>query len=113
MVITTREIGGVVILDIEGDITRSRPLYLHQVVKTQLNQGKDRILLNYEKMGFIDSSGVGELVSSHTSVNNLGGELRLARISDKLRLILEITGLINVFSVHDSVDAALAGFLRK
>ncbi len=112
MVVRTREIGGIVVFDIGGDVTRSQPLLLHQAVKTMLEQGKIRILLNFEKMGFIDSSGIGEIVASHTSVTNIGGEIKLARISPRLRLILEITGIIEVLSIYDTVEAALADFTR-
>jgi anti-anti-sigma factor len=113
VVVTSREIGDVVVFDIEGNVTRSRPLHLHEAVKSRLEEGKVLILLNFEKMGFIDSSGVGELFSSFKSITDLGGALKLARISPEFRLILEVTRLIEIFRVFDTVDDALADFSQK
>ena len=82
MVIDKREKNSVVIFDIDGEIRRSdiTDVTLHQLVKEELEQGKKHILLNFEKVGFIDSFGVGEILASYISTHNLGGKLKLARI---------------------------------
>ncbi len=114
MVITTREVGDVTVIDVEGDIKRSQVVTttLHQVVKSRLEEGQRNFALNFEKMDFIDSYGVGEIIASYHSINSLGGELKLARISKKLRIVFEITKLIDILEVTDSIEAALESFGR-
>ncbi len=115
MMVHTREIGDVVILEIEGDIKRSLEVAaptLHAVVKARLEAGWSKILLNFEKAGIVDSFGVGEILASHISTVNVGGVLRQASISQRLSLIYDITKLKDVFNVHLTVDDALAAFSR-
>jgi anti-anti-sigma factor len=110
MDIQTREVGGVVIFDIDGEITRPAEAMLHQFVKSQLEKGKRNIVLNFDKVGFIDSFGVGEILASYVSIHNLGGHLKLCRISKKLYVIFQVTGLIKVLEVFENCDAALKTF---
>lgn len=83
MIITTREINDVVIFDIEGEFRRSdvKEPSLPEFVKAQLDNGKKKLLVNFEKLEFIDSFGVGEILASYISVNNHGGALKLAAYS--------------------------------
>jgi anti-sigma B factor antagonist len=105
---------GIVIFDIEGELKRSDivDVTLHQLVKDELEAGKRHILLNFEKVPFIDSFGVGEILASYISTHNLGGKLKLARISKKLFLIFQVTMLTKVLDIHDEEDAALQSFLK-
>jgi anti-anti-sigma factor len=114
MVITTREFGDVAVIDVDGDIRRSQvaTTTLHQVIKSRLEAGKRNFILNFEKMDFIDSYGIGEIIASYHSINSLGGELKLARISKKLRVVFEITKLNDILEVTDSLEAALESFGR-
>jgi anti-anti-sigma factor len=115
MVIDKREKNSVVIFDIDGEIRRSdiTDVTLHQLVKEELEQGKKHILLNFEKVGFIDSFGVGEILASYISTHNLGGKLKLARISKKLFLIFQVTMLTKVLDIFDEEDLALRSFLKE
>lgn len=114
MMINKREKNSIVIFDIEGEIRRSdiTDVTLHQLVKEQLEVGKKQILLNFDKVEFIDSFGVGEILASYISTHNLGGKLKLARISKKLYLIFQITMLTKVLDIHDEEDSALQSFFK-
>ncbi len=114
MVIKTRESGNVVIFDIEGEIRRSDGMQttLHSQVKSHLDRGRRNVLLNLENVGFIDSFGVGEILASYISTQNLGGKLKLCRISSKLLLIFQITMLHKVLDIHEDCGQALESFDR-
>jgi len=114
MVINKREKNSIVIFDIDGEIRRSdvMDVTLHQLVKEQLDAGKKQILLNFDKVEFIDSFGVGEILASYISTHNLGGKLKLARISKKLFLIFQVTMLTKVLDIHDEEDSALQSFFK-
>ncbi len=113
-VFTTRPVGDVVVLDIEGElsVTTSPVPTLHDVVKTHLEMDKRRILFNFEKVGFVDSFGVGQMISSYKSTHDLGGRFKLCRLSDKLNYIFQVTGLIKVFDVYSTEEAALDSFAK-
>lgn len=114
MMINKREKNSIVIFDIEGEIRRSdiTDVTLHQLVKEQLEVGKKQILLNFDKVDFIDSFGVGEILASYISTHNLGGKLKLARISKKLYLVFQITMLTKVLDIHNEEDSALQSFFK-
>jgi len=112
MVIKTREQDDVVIFDIEGEIRRTDTVQetLHGLVEAQLNRGRRNILLNLAGVEFIDSFGVGQILASYISTQNLGGKLKLCRISHKLLLIFQITMLHKVLEIHEDCDKALGSF---
>jgi anti-sigma B factor antagonist len=114
MVIRKREKEGIVVFDIEGEIKRSDviDITLHDLVKSVLDEGHRFILLNFEKVGFIDSFGVGEILASYISTHNLGGKLKLTRISKKLYLVFQVTMLTKVLDIFEDEDAALRSFPR-
>jgi len=105
---------GVVIFDIDGEIKRSDiiDITLHQLVKDELDGGKRYILLNFDKVPFIDSFGVGEILASYISTHNLGGKLKLARISKKLFLIFQVTMLTKVLDIFEEEESALESFFK-
>jgi len=115
MVIHKREKNNVVIFDVEGEIKRSDTIdvTLHQLVKEQLDTGKKHILFNFDKVEFIDSFGVGEILASYISTHNLGGKLKLTRISKKLFLIFQVTMLTKVLDIFDEEDSALQSFFKE
>lgn len=115
MIIKKRQQGPVAVFDVEGEIKRSEASdqTLHQTVKEQLETGGRHILLNLEKVRFIDSFGVGEILASYISTQNLGGKFKLARISKKLFLIFDVTMLTRVLEIFDSEEAALQSFPKS
>ena len=115
MEINAREKGDIVIFDIEGEIRRSdiSDITLHQLVKNQLDSGKRNILLNFQNVEFIDSFGVGEILASYISTNNLGGKLKIAKISKKLYLVFQVTMLTKVLEIFDDEEVALDSFNKE
>lgn len=111
---TTRAIGDVVVLNIEGEFSRTTSPVptLHEIVKSHLGTGKRSILFNFEKVGFVDTFGIQELISSYTSTQNLGGRFKLCRLSDKLYYIFQVTGLIKVFDIYPTEETALESFAK-
>ena len=83
---------------------------LRNTVKELVGKGQKKILLNLGEVNYIDSAGVGELVSAFTSVRNQGGELKLLKLTKKVRDLLQITKLYTVFDVLDDEAAAVASF---
>jgi len=113
MEIHAREKDNIVIFDIEGEIRRSdvTDVTLHQLVKDQLDVGKRNILLNFNDVEFIDSFGVGEILASYISTHNLGGKLKIAKISKKLYLVFQVTMLTKVLEIFDEEELALDSFM--
>jgi len=108
---STRQIDGVTIVDLSGRITLGEgSVVLRDTVKDLLGKGQKKILLNLGDVSYIDSSGIGELVSAFTSVRNQGGELKLLHLTKKVHDLLQITKLYTVFDVRDDETAAIAAF---
>jgi len=108
---TAREVGGITIVDLSGRITLGEgSSMLRQMVRDLLAKGQRKILLNLGDISYIDSSGIGELVSGFTTVRNQGGELKLLQLTKKVHDLLQITKLFTVFEVHDSEQQALDSY---
>lgn len=111
MKITTRTVGDVTILDCSGKITLGEgTMAVRNTVREVLKNGGRKIILNLGDVNYIDSSGIGELVSTYTSVTNQGGKLILLNLTKKIQELLAITKLLTVFEVHDDEQKALASF---
>ena len=109
--INERQAGDVTVLDMSGKITIGEgSVALRTAIRRVLEEGKRRILLNLAGVGYIDSSGIGELVSSFTAVNKEGGVLKLLNLTQKIQDLLAITKLLTVFDVYDSEADALSSF---
>ncbi|MEQ1762986.1 MAG: STAS domain-containing protein [Pyrinomonadaceae bacterium] len=109
--ISERQAGDVTILDLAGKVTIGEgSVALRSAIRRLLGEGKNKILLNLGSVGYIDSSGIGELVSSFTAVNKEGGSLRLLNLTQKIQDLLAITKLLTVFDVYDEEAEALASF---
>lgn len=108
---STRQAGDIVVVDLSGQIKLGEgSSVLRDTVKDLLAKGQRKILLNLGEVSYIDSAGVGELVSAFASVRNQGGELKLLHLTKKVHDILQITKLYTVFEVLDDEPAALAAF---
>ena len=107
----TRQQQDITIVDLSGQIKLGEgSSVLRETVKDLLGEGRKKILLNLADINYIDSSGVGELVSAFTSVRNQGGELKLLHLTKKVHDILQITKLYTVFDVRDNEAAAISAF---
>jgi len=110
---TTRQVDGVTIVDLSGRITLGEgSTMLRDIVRDMIAKGNKKILLNLGDVSYIDSSGIGELVSAFTSVRNQGGELKLLNLTKKVHDLLQITKLYTVFDVKDDEAAAIGAFSR-
>jgi anti-sigma B factor antagonist len=113
MKLKTRQVDGVTILDCSGRITLGEgSVQLRDAVRDLLAKGSKQILLNLGEVTYIDSSGIGELVSAYTTVKNQGGELKLLNLTKKVHDLLQITKLYTVFDVKDDEASAVASFAR-
>jgi anti-sigma B factor antagonist len=109
----TRQIDGVTILDCSGRITLGEgSVQLRDAVRDLLSKGSKQILLNLGDVTYIDSSGIGELVSAFTTVRNQGGDLKLLNLTKKIHDLLQITKLYTVFDVKEDEASAVASFAR-
>jgi anti-sigma B factor antagonist len=111
MKIETRTVGDVHILDCSGKITLGEgTMAVRNTVRDVLKNGGKKIVLNLADVNYIDSSGIGELVSSYTTVTNQGGKLKLLNLTKKIQELLAITKLLTVFSVYDNEQQAISSF---
>lgn len=108
---SNRQVGGITVVDMSGRITLGEgSTVLRESVKDLLAKGQRKILLNLGDVTYIDSSGIGELVSAFTSVRNQGGDLKLLKLTKKVHDLLQITKLYTVFDVKDDEAAAIQAF---
>jgi anti-sigma B factor antagonist len=111
MTITTRDVSHVTIVDITGRITLGEETgKLRDAVRQLIAAGNKKIVLNLAKVDYIDSSGVGELVGSFTTVRNAGGELKLLNLTKKVHDVLHVTKLYTVFDIKDDEFTAIKSF---
>src|SRR5947209_15560669 len=110
---STRQVDGVTIVDLSGGIAlREGSVVLREAVRDLLSKGQKKILLNLGDVNYIDSSGIGELVSAFTSAKNQGGELKLLNLTKKGHDLLQITKLYTVFDVKDDEATAVKAFSK-
>jgi anti-sigma B factor antagonist len=110
---STRQLDGVTVVDLSGRITLGEgSVVLRETVRDLIGKGEKKILLNLGDVTYIDSSGIGELVSAFTSVRNQGGELKLLKLTKKVHDLLQITKLYTVFDVKDDELAAIRSFKK-
>lgn len=109
--IGSREVSHVSILDLRGRIVLGEEIHqLRDAVRGLVAAGKKKIILNLADVDYLDSSGVGELVSSFTAVRNSGGELKLLNLSQKVKDVLYVTKLYTVFDIKDDEFHAVKSF---
>jgi anti-sigma B factor antagonist len=110
---STRQVDGITVMDLSGRITLGEgSVILRDRIRELLGQGEKKILLNLGDVTYIDSSGIGELVSAFTAVRKEGGELKLLNLTKKVHDLLQITKLYTVFDVKDDEAAAIAAYSK-
>ena len=111
MQIEERVVGDVAILDLKGKITLGAgDEELKEKVRSLATNGRRRILLNLADVPYIDSAGLGGLVSTYSTVTNQGGQLKLVNLTKRITDLLSITKLLTVFETFESEDEALKSF---
>ncbi len=108
---TRRQIGDVTIVDFSGKITLGEgSATLRKTIRELTEGGEKKILLSLSDVDYIDSSGIGEMVSAYTTVRNAGGELKLLHLTKRVHDILQITRLFTVFDVQTDEAVAVRAF---
>ena len=108
---SSRTVEGVEVIKLEGKITiGAGDSQLREVITNAMNSGRNNILLDMSGVTTIDSSGIGELVGSYTTVTNRGGKLKLLHLPAKLNELLHVTQLITVFEVYENEPDAVKSF---
>jgi anti-sigma B factor antagonist len=109
--VTYRDAGPITVVDIGGRITLGEgSALLRKTIRDLLDEQRTKILLNLADVNYIDSSGIGELVSAFTTVKNRGGDLKLLHLTKKVHDLLQLTKLFTVFDVYSDEHTALSSF---
>ena len=106
----TKDASGVAVLQVEGQLIVGNRQELKELVQAALDQGERRLLIDFSRTGYIDSSGLGALVSISKKIREAGGELRLSGLNEDLRSLFELTKLDTLFAIAETPKQALASF---
>jgi len=106
----TKDASGVAVVQVDGQLIVGNRLELKDLVQAALDQGERRLLIDFSRTGYIDSSGLGALVSISKKIREAGGELRLSGLNDDLRSLFELTKLDTLFAIAETPQQALASF---
>ena len=113
LAVSIRETGGVKVLDVVGRITLGEGAsILRETLRTMARESHKKILVNLEEASYIDSSGLGVLVSGFAGITSHGGQFKLLNLTNRIRDLLLITKLFTVFEVFDSETAAINSFIE-
>ena len=108
---TTREIGEVTVIDMDGRITLGEgSALLRDLIRENVAKGRKKIVMNLAGINYIDSTGLGELVSGYRLVKSEGGEIKLLNLNKKVTDLLQITKLYTVFDIHNQEVQAVSSF---
>jgi anti-sigma B factor antagonist len=110
MKIEQRQVGDVSILDLSGNLVIGSADELRDVIRALVAAGKNRLLLNLGGLGYIDSYGIGELISASSAITKEGGQMKLSNPPKKVWEILTLSSVITVLDVSDTESEALMSF---
>jgi anti-sigma B factor antagonist len=111
LTIASREVDGVTVVDLGGRITLGEgSVQLREAIRDLISKGSKKILLNMGEVNYIDSSGLGELVSAYTTAKNQGAAVKLLSLTHKVKDVLQLTKLYTVFDIYDDEASAIASF---
>lgn len=111
--INERRVEGVTILDLKGRERLRGVMALHESIRCLAREGKIQVLLDLAWVKHIDSGGLGELVSSHITLDEKGGALKLMHMTESVRELMTVTELLTVFDVYEDEPEALASFVGE
>ena len=106
----TKDASGVAVVQVDGQLIVGNRLELKDLVQAALEKGERRLLIDFSRTGYIDSSGLGALVSISKKIREAGGELRLSGLNEDLRSLFELTKLDTLFAIAETPKQALASF---
>jgi len=109
--LNTRQVGDITVIDVSGSITLGDGASgIREALREQIAEGHKKILLNLSNVSYIDSAGIGELVSGYTTISNQHGTLKLLGLTKRVKDLLQITKLYTVFDVHEDEAHAIRSF---
>ena len=106
----TKGSGGVTVVEVDGQLIVGNRHELKDMIQAALDRGERKLLVDFSRTGYIDSSGLGALVSISKRIREASGELRLAGLNDDLRSLFELTKLDTLFTITETPEQALATF---
>jgi anti-sigma B factor antagonist len=106
----TKDRGGVTVVEVDGQLIVGNRHELKDMIQAALDRGERKLLVDFSRTGYIDSSGLGALVSISKRIREASGELRLAGLNDDLRSLFELTKLDTLFTITETPEQALATF---
>jgi anti-sigma B factor antagonist len=106
----TKDSSGVLLVQVDGQLIVGNRHELKDLIQAALDKGERRLLIDFSRTGYIDSSGLGALVSISKRVREAGGELRLSGLNDDLRSLFELTKLDTLFAITETPEQALTSF---
>lgn len=111
MKIEKRKVGDVAIFDLKGKILAGEGIdVLRETVNAAVNENETKILFNFKDVPYLDSTGLGEVVRSYTSVKNKGGMVKILNLTNKVQDLLSVTKLITVFETFNDENEAVKSF---
>ncbi|MCJ7583134.1 MAG: STAS domain-containing protein [Candidatus Aminicenantes bacterium] len=115
MEVNSRKKNSILIYDMGGEFSRSDEIAatIHQRVKDQFEIGRKYFIFNFEKLSFIDSFGIGELVACYISISKIGGKLKIIRIPAKILMLFRIFMLDKIFEIFDDEETAIKSFIEQ
>jgi anti-sigma B factor antagonist len=113
LTIASRELDGVTILELNGRITLGEgSVQIRDAIRDLIGKGTKSILLDLGEVNYIDSSGLGEMVSAYTTAKNQGAALKLLKLTRKVHDLLQLTKLYTVFDIYDDEASAIASYKK-
>ncbi len=111
LTVKTREKDGAVIVDLDGRLTLGEATgMLREAIRDLVAQNKTNIVLNFKNLEYMDSAGLGELVSAYTSAKNAGGKVKMVNMGGRALDLLQVTKLMTLFELYDDEEAAVKSF---
>ncbi len=110
MIIKERKINDITVFDLDGTFVLGGQAEFKQHVETAITSGSRKLLINLAKVSYMDSSGLGELISGYTKMQRISGQMKLVNLSKRLNQLLVLTKLITVFETFDSESEAISSF---
>jgi len=111
MEVTTREVENVNVLDIDGEIDLYNAPTLKDIIKKHIEEQKYNIIINLEKVSYIDSSGIGALISSLSNLKKYQGGLKIINVTGSVKKVFELTKLTSFFEIFDHEEEAVKSFV--
>jgi len=112
MEINLREKENILLMDVNGEVDLYNAPEIKEVIKEQIDNNKRQIIINLDEVSYIDSSGIGALISSLSNLKKIGGGLKIINVHDSVKKVFELTKLTSFFEIYDNEDEAVADFLE-